>query len=177
MDSDFQNPNTINGSATVTGNLSVGGNLVTSGSATVDGNVMFVGQLTEYHGQTLAGVGMAYIIYDSGTATTASTVTLTYTPPAQAGMYRLSIWSKNTTGTSCICSLAYTDETGSAVAAATIPFWTLGAAGGVLTMNTAGDDYSGEWTFHTDNSGTNILIKFALTTTTIVYRVIMERIG
>ena len=205
MDSDFQNPNTVNGSGTVTGNLTIGtgsaaytlapsstslaikdssGNTQLSIFPSTNGSSILIGAgIRSINGVTTAkgagegGFGVPIVVYDSGTATSAATVSLSYTPPATYGTYRVSIATKNTTGTSCICSLAYTDQTGSAIAATSIPAWTLGSIAGVLTMNTAGDNYTLDWTFATDNSGSTVTIKFALSSTTIVYHVIIERLS
>ena len=88
-------------------------------------------------------------------------LTITYTPPAVAGCYRISLWLDVTTGTAISFKINLTYKDASGTGQTDYPIWALENSATMLvnpTSNTADRFYIIPYTFAIDNSATNIVI-------------------
>jgi hypothetical protein len=95
---------------------------------------------------------------------------LTYTPPASAGCYLLSMSLDVSASTAGICgwTATWTDSNGHAQAPTNIIMFASGILAGGLTLTVAANgQYFGSCPISIDNSATNIVIKFTYTSGTL----------
>lgn len=135
-------------------------------AAGVQWKVLATGKLAVYAGQATVSPGQPYVVANTvNKAETASAdpSVLAFTPPASAQKYLLLLSVDVAAGaTNLIVSLTvnYTDSNGQATGDTAVPMTQLGGALNVSFTTSARHNYQGEYLLATDNSGTQITVKW-----------------
>ena len=132
-------------------------------------------QVIKYNGETTVAPGLAYLrgATSQRNETGADTNVLTVTPPAAAGVYRVSIVLSVSAATAATLgwTATWTDSNGHAQAPTNLSLITVGVAAPSLTVTAAANGvYHGEAIIDTNNGAVNIVVKTTFSGTSIAYK-------